>query len=142
MPANVSTDRLAELVEPGQLVYIAGSCGEPAAFVNELMRNPERSAGLKLLSTYIPGVNKLDIDKLHPTAKVSGLFMQPGFSVAQRDGRYRALPMSYAGFVRHVEDDVDVDLTVVQVAPPDASGRCSLGPRCWCLMIRPARWMR
>ncbi len=127
MPANVSTDRLAELVEPGQLVYIAGSCGEPAAFVNELMRNPERSAGLKLLSTYIPGVNKLDIDKLHPTAKVSGLFMQPGFSVAQRDGRYRALPMSYAGFVRHVEDDVDVDLTVVQVAPPDASGRCSLG---------------
>jgi len=127
MPANISADRLAELVEPGKLVYVAGSCGEPVAFVKALTDNPERTAGLKLLSTYIPGVNKFEIDKFHPSAQLSGLFMQPGLTAAQRDGRYRALPMSYAGFVRYVEDNVDVDLAVVQVAPPDANGRCSLG---------------
>jgi 4-hydroxybutyrate CoA-transferase len=36
--------------------------------------------------------------------------------------------MSYSGFVRHLRENVDIDLAVVQVAAPDAHGQCSLGP--------------
>jgi acyl-CoA hydrolase len=128
MPSGVSLDKLSTLVAPGDLVYLPGASGAPLAFVDALLNDKERSAGLQLLTSYVPGINALDIERLHATAKVTGLFMQPGLSAAQRDGRYRALAMTYAGFVRHVQDSVTPDLTVVQVSPPDSNGRCSLGP--------------
>ena len=127
MSSSISIDKLSTLVSAGDLVYLPGSSGAPLVFVDELLKEQDRSAGLQLLTTYVPGINALDIDRLHPSAKVSGLFMQPGLSAAQRDGRYRALPMTYAGFVRHIQDEVLPDLAVVQVSPPDSNGRCSLG---------------
>ena len=128
MPALVSIDELTTLVKPGDEVYLPGSSGAPIAFVDALLQDSQRSEGLQLLSTYVPGINTLDIDRLHPTARVSGLFMHPAFGAAQRDGRYRMLPMTYASFVRHIRDAFTPDLTVVQIAPPDSQGRCSLGP--------------
>lgn len=129
MNQRVSIDRLAELVKPDDQVYLPGGVTIPVAFIDELQRDPERSRGLRILTTIAPGVtNPLDIDRLDPSAVVTGLFMQPELTQAQRSGRYRVLPMSYGAFVRHLQDNVDIDLAVVQVAPPDAQGRCSLGP--------------
>ena len=128
MPATIHSEQLHTLVAPGQTVFLPGSAGAPLAFVDALLQDPQRSAGLDIITSYVPGINALDLDRLHATARVSGLFMQPSFGNAQREGRYRHLPMTYAGFVRHVRDEVAPDLAVVQVAPPDGSGRCSLGP--------------
>ena len=128
MPTSISTDKLSTQVSAGDLVYLPGSSGAPLAFVNELLKDPQRSANLRVLTTYVPGINRLEIDRFHPSSRCTGLFMQPGLSAAQRDGRYRLLPLTYAGFVRHVRDEVSPDLTLVQVSPPDRNGRCSLGP--------------
>ncbi len=127
-PQRVSQSDLAGLVEPGQTIYLPGSSGAPAAFLNALLHDREFSRGLELLISFVPGINALDLGKLSPDARVTGLFMESAWADAQRCGRYRSLPMSYAGFVRHIHDQVRVDLAVVQVAPPDRSGRCSLGP--------------
>lgn len=128
MPTTISPDQLHTVVAPGQTVFLPGSAGAPLAFVDDLLQDPQHSAGLEIVTSYVPGINALDLDRLDATACVSGLFMQPSFGNAQREGRYRHLPMTYAGFVRHVRDEVVPDLAVVQVAPPDANGRCSLGP--------------
>jgi acyl-CoA hydrolase len=128
MPASVSIDNLASLIKPGDLIYLAGCAGAPLTFVDELLKDSQRSASLQILTSYVPGINALDIDRLHSSARVSGLFMQPGLSAAQRDGRYLTLPMSYSAFVRYVRDEVSPDLTAVMVSTPDEHGRCSLGP--------------
>jgi 4-hydroxybutyrate CoA-transferase len=96
--------------------------------MSELLRERDLTRDARLLTSYVPGINKLDLSEFHHTAQVTGLFMQPGLSEAQRDGRFRPLPMSYAGFVRHLIDSVDIDLTVVQVSMPNEAGQCSLGP--------------
>ena len=128
MPNSITVDKLAAQVHAGEFVFIGGSSGAPVAFVDALLQDPQHSEGLQLLTSFVPGINTLDIDRLHPSARVSGLFMHPAFGAAQRDGRYRTLPMTYASFVRHIRDNVTPDLVVVQVAPPDSRGRCSLGP--------------
>lgn len=129
MSRRVLIDGLADVVKAGDLVYLPGGVTVPVAFIDDLLRQPERSRGLRILTSIGPGiVNPLDIDRLDPSAVVTGLFMQPGFAQAQRSGRYRALPFSYGGFVRYLREDVDIDLAVVQVAPPDARDLCSLGP--------------
>ncbi len=127
MPKIISEAELAALAEPGRLVFVPGSAGMPQAFMDALYRQPERTEGLQMLTSCIPGINRLDVDAMAPSARVTGLFMQRNLAEAQRERRYRALPMSYAGFVRHLRENVEVDLVVIQVSPPDASGRCSLG---------------
>lgn len=128
MAQSVGIADLPGLVRPGEQLFVPGSSGAPLTFMQALHANPEHSRGLRLLTSYVPGINPLDIDALHPSAVVSGLFMQPALAEAQRAGRYRHLPLSYAGFTRHLADRLDIDLLVVQVAPPDQQGRCSLGP--------------
>jgi 4-hydroxybutyrate CoA-transferase len=124
----VAPQALPSLVRPGEWMYVPGSSAAPLTFMDELLRDPAFTRGARMLTSYVPGINALDLGSLHPSAQVTGLFMQPSLSAAQRDGRFRALPMSYAGFLKHIRDDIDVDLAVVQLSAPDAHGLCSLGP--------------
>ena len=124
----VEPQALPSLVKPGEWVFVPGSSGAPITFMAELLRDPAFTRDARLLTSYVPGINELALDGMHPSGQVTGLFMQPGLAGAQREGRFRALPMSYAGFVRHITDHVDIDLAVIQLSPPDAHGMCSLGP--------------
>ena len=125
------TDSLGDLLDTittGDSVYIAGSTGEPTALLDAWSDDPDRTRDLSILTSMVPGINAFDLDSLHASARVTGLFMQPRFAAAQREGRYRHLPLSYAGFVRRLRDPAfALDVCVVQVAPPDHDGRCSLG---------------
>jgi acyl-CoA hydrolase len=127
-PRMVTLDQLADAIRPGERIYVPGSAGEPAALVDRLFADPERTRRLDLLTSFIPGINVLPADRLHHSTRVTGLFMQPNLRQAHAAGRYRHLPLSYSGFVRHIADRVEVDTCLVQVSAPDAAGRCSLGP--------------
>ena len=124
----MTADALSSLVRPFGLVYVPGASGAPLPFVSSLLGHPEHQHDLRLLTSYVPGINTLDMQGMNASAIVTGLFMQAGLQGPQRAGQYRCLPLSYAGFVRHVLDSVETDLAVVQLAPPDAKGNCSLGP--------------
>lgn len=127
-PRSIARDALSSLVRPGELVYVPGASGAPLAFLSSLLANPAHQKDLRLLTSLVPGINTLDMTTMDPSACVTGLFMHAGLQSAQRKGQYRCLPLSYAGFVRYVLDSVDPDLAVIQIAPPDEQGNCSLGP--------------
>lgn len=120
---------ILDAIRPGDRVFIPGSSGAPNALLQAWQEDPDRTRNLDIVTSLVPGINSLDIDRLHSSARVTGLFMQPAFAKAQRDGRYRHLPLSYGGFMRRVLDAADpFDVCVVQVAEPDAEWRCSFGP--------------
>ncbi|MBX3539399.1 MAG: hypothetical protein KF735_17270 [Chelatococcus sp.] len=125
--AAAHLDTVLDHCVAGSHVYLPGSAGAPSDLVTALELDPERSRGVSLTTSFVPGINTLDLDRLHPTARVSGLFMQPGFRNAQRDGRFRHMPMSYHGFVKHVDERLVPTLAVVTVSLPDDQGRVSLG---------------
>ena len=109
-------------------MFVPGSSGAPVAFMTELLADRAYSRDVHLLTTFVPGINALHSEMMHASATITGLFMQSGLSCAQRDGRFRALPLSYAGFVRHLRERINIDLAVLQVSMPDDNGQCSLGP--------------
>ncbi len=127
-PARLTLAQLADALTPGETVFIPGSAGEPTPLLDLWAAEPERTRGLRILTSIVPGINTLAVDAMHDTAVVTGMFMLPALQSAQRSGRYRHLPLSYSGFVRHMRDGPRVDTCIVHVAPPDAEGRCSLGP--------------
>lgn len=119
---------MAGLVQPGQSLYLAGGLTPPVPFIQALQAEREATRGLAITTSIAPGIAwPIDFERLHESAVVSGLFMQPELRQAQQQGRFRMLPMSFAGFLRHLNTQ-HFDLGVIQVAPPDAHGRCSLGP--------------
>ncbi len=128
MPQRLSLEQFAEAVATAPSAYLPGSAAEPTPLLDHWRQDPERTRQSRLLTSFVPGINPLAPADFHPDAVVTGLFMQPALRGMQASGRFRHLPVSYAGFVRHVRSHGGVDTCVVHVAPPDAAGRCSLGP--------------
>ncbi len=128
MPRRLTLDQLADALEPGELVYVPGSAGEPTPLLDLWLDNPDRTRGVQFLTSFVPGINTFDVDRLHSSAVVIGLFMQPSLQAVQAAGRFRHLPLGYSGFVRHLKEHPGVDTCVVHVTTPDSNGRCSLGP--------------
>lgn len=115
--------------QAGDRIFVAGSAGEPTALLEAWAAEPERTRGLDIVTSAIPGINDFDYSRFDPSCRITGLFMQPAFAALQRVGRFRQLPASYAGFVRDLRSAPrGFDVAVVQVAAPDAEGNCSLGP--------------
>ena len=102
MPRRSPIGELARELACEARIYLPGSAGEPTELVEALGADPERADGLEIVTSAIPGINPLDLERLPGT--VTGLFMQPRFAGAQRAGRFRHLPVSYSGFVRYLRD--------------------------------------
>lgn len=121
---------IRRLLFPGQCIYLAGSSGSSQAVLDTLQFYPDLTRGVTLLTSLIPGINQLDLSRLHPTAVVQGPFpiLAPQGQVSANRAVSQPLPLTYRGFIRHIREKANIDLAVVQVSPPDAAGLCSLGP--------------
>lgn len=93
-----------------------------------LLATPAVNQGLAITTSYVPGINPLGVIDLHPSARLTGLFMQPRLAALQARGLYRHLPVSYGGFVPQLNEQPPFDVAIVQLSPPDPAGRCSFGP--------------
>ena len=76
MPRTLSIPQLADDLAGGGLTYIPGSAGEPTPLLDLWAADPDRTRGARILTSLVPGINGLAMDALHPTATVTGLFMQ------------------------------------------------------------------
>jgi len=118
---------LLDMLQPGMRIFLPGSTAEPTALLDAVLCDPSRSAGLNILTSFVPGINRFDFDRWDSSAHIVGLFGRPhrgevGGAV------YRNLPVSYSGFATMLAiDPKPIDLAVVQVALPGNDGCCSMG---------------
>ena len=83
MPRRLTLNQFADVLAPGELVYVPGSAGEPTPLLDLWLEDPERTRGVQLLTSFVPGINALAMNRLHGSAVVTGLFMQPSLQAAQ-----------------------------------------------------------
>lgn len=120
-----SATTLAASFKAGDRIYLPGGCGESVGFTAALCTAPQLTRGLHVVTTFVPGINKMPLERMADDLRVSALFMQPGAAASGR--RFDHLPVSYAGFVRDLRDRWTFDAAVLHVSPPDEEGYCSLG---------------
>lgn len=125
-----------EELRPGARVYVGAASVEPLAFAEALAGDPERAAGVDFIGSFVPGVNVFDYAGLHADARMTTLLLPGAAQQSFREGRVRLTPLSYAAFADQLGRNPP-DVAVVQVTPPDAEGRCSLGP---CADFAPVVW--
>ncbi len=137
LPESTSATELVARLRPGMTVYVPGMSGESLAFYAALQANPEAAADVRFAGVHVPGINRSDYLSLHPRARQRGYFMTGGLRRGIQEGRAELLPLDHPGIYRDLSDSLDVDVVIAQVSPPDAAGRCSLGP---CHDFLPAVW--
>ncbi|MFW6093228.1 MAG: acetyl-CoA hydrolase/transferase family protein, partial [Pseudomonadota bacterium] len=124
--SNVTDDRMsqiAELLRPGQRIFVAGSVNEPGAVLAAL-RDATLPGNLRFIQFPIAGYNREDFTAYAPDARFTTFFMTPHLKDAD-PARLDFLPMQMRRVYDYVANNVDVVL--LQVAR-GADGRLRLGP--------------
>ena len=139
MPALLDANSFLDHLRPGAEVYTAGCAGHSLLFEAWLQQAPERSAGVRFTGVHIPTVNRFDFASLHPGARQRTIFLSAELRDSWLAGRVDYLPMSYSATYQWLSQEAEFDVALVQVAPPDENGQCSLGVAA---DFTPAAWPR
>lgn len=131
-------ERLRDRLPAEARVYAPGVAAEPFVLAEALAARPGLADGLTFFGVWIPGVNRTDWSALSPGARFETLFLAPELRDGFEAGRIDFLPFTYTRAWRWLES-CPVDAAVLQVAAPDAQGRCSLSLSC---DFTPAIWER
>jgi acyl-CoA hydrolase len=113
--------------------------GEPLALREILAAHPQVLAGLELTACLLPGMNEFDYAALNPQAKLTTFLLPTALRASFAAGRVRVRPEPYSQIAESLAREAPFDLALLQVACPDAAGRCSLGP---CSDFAPIVWPR
>ena len=124
---------------PDARVFIPGATGEPLALRDLLGAHPDHAAGVDFIGCLLPGINDFDYAGLHPTARLTTFLFPPAFRASFEAGRVRVLPLAYSQTAEYLAETAPIDAAILQVAPPDADGLCSLGV---CADFPPLVWRR
>ena len=114
---------LAELLAPGQRIFVAGSSNEPTALL-EAMAQMQLPEDLHFLQFPIAGLNGVDFTTWNDSADLTTFFMTPTLAKADVQ-RVHYLPMQMRAVFDYLAKDLDVCL--LQVAH-DRNGVLRVGP--------------
>ena len=113
-------------VRAGDRVFVGSACGTPRTLVDALERWDERPAGVVLVHFLTDRVGSGD----PPSSRYRHRVFYVGGDVRALIGSAPVdyVPLSLAEIPKLLESGrLELDVAMVQVAPPDPDGRCSLG---------------
>lgn len=139
MPSALDASNIFDYLRPGMEIYTSGCAGHSLLFESWLRQAPGRCTQLRFTGVHIPTVNRFDFASLHPQTRQRTIFLSNDLRASWLAGRVDYLPMTYSGTWQWLREHARFDVALVQVAPPDAQGQCSLGVAC---DFTPAVWPR
>ena len=106
-------------------MFVQGSASQPTPLLEGMAAGGVDA--IEFIAAFIPGLNTFDLTAIGPQATATLFYPTPQHRAAIMHGRacYRSMHHSEIGPYLTSLDRVDALL--VQVAPPDDQGRCSLG---------------
>ncbi len=124
----VSAREAVDMIGRGKTVFIGTAAGEPQTLVKELTaRASEMSDNevIQALSLFLSPANQ---SSSKSGLRLNALFVGPEVRSAVQAGRADYTPANLSEIADLLENDLlHVDFALVQVAPPDEDGNCSLG---------------
>lgn len=123
----IEAGEVADKLEPGMTVFVAGATAEPREILEALARRGDRCAGVRFVSVSVPGMNGVDFSALHPEAKSTAFFATPENRESVSVGRVDFVPLQYRAIFDYLEHELKVDAVIVQLPPAGDDGIISQG---------------
>ncbi|UCG13338.1 MAG: GNAT family N-acetyltransferase [Deltaproteobacteria bacterium] len=121
-------DALVQVLENGCRIYIGTACSTPQHLVQELASCLGRLIDIEVLYSIALGSSPFIQEDLSRVCRVKTFFVTETLREAVFDGRADYIPV-YLSQVPNLFNSgvLSLDLALIQVAPPDEHGFCSLG---------------
>lgn len=116
----------AKLLRPGMTVFIHGTATEPRVFVDYLCANPQHLTGVHLITSFVPGINTVNLTGLAPDSMITNTMAQRAYSKARDAGRADWLRFAYSQLPDYFRSLPKLDLAFVQCGQR-ADGSISTG---------------
>ncbi len=123
-----SADEAVKLIRSGNSVYYGGNAAIPWELVRALARRRDELTDVRLSHVLLIGQDPLSTPDMAGHFRHNSLFVGPADREAVNDGRADYTPVFLYLIPRlFLEKIVPLDVTMVQVSPPDNHGFMSLG---------------
>ncbi len=130
MPSSLTPELFAQHLQRAKRVYWPGCAGASSLFEAWLKDQAEAAAGVDFCGVWIPGINRFDASALHPSTTGTSFFLPADLHAGWQRGAVNYLPLHYSEIVRYLGTPGRFDVCLLQVAPPDHAGQCSLSVAC------------
>jgi 4-hydroxybutyrate CoA-transferase len=123
-----SASEAIQHIKSGSRVVLEGSLSEPISLIEAMIDQKDRFQGLEIITASPMRGQKLADEEMAGHFRLGTFFARGGIGKAIRQGRADYFPTSLWGMTRAMEEKIiPVDVAMIQVSPPDASGYCSFG---------------
>jgi len=125
---SVSPTEAVQYIQSGMRVYVHSGCAEPETLVEALMVRGPFVKNVEILHFMTAGRADYTVPEMEGHFRQNSMFMGANVRKAVNEGRADLTPI----FLSEAEElfesgQMPIDVALIQVAPPDAHGFCSLG---------------
>jgi 4-hydroxybutyrate CoA-transferase len=125
---TVSAGRAIQAIKSGDRVLLEGSLSEPVPLIEALVHERDRFAGVEVITASPMESLRLIEKDMTSHFRLKTFFARGAGGKNIQSERADYIPVSLWGMVKTIQERVlPIDVALVQVSPPDASGNCSLG---------------
>jgi 4-hydroxybutyrate CoA-transferase len=134
-PHTLSAEQALALVHSGQRVYIGGGCGVPTPLLHALVEHAPQLRNVEIIHMLTAGDDPTAAPEYAESFRHNALFIGPNVRRAVNEGRADFTPIFLSEIPRLFRTgDLPLDVAMIQVAPPDQHGFCSLGVEVGCTL--------
>ena len=127
-PAIVSADEAVSHVRPGQRVFVGTGCAQPQELIRALAARSGKLADIEIVHLLTIGSAPYATEALSHQFSVNSFFVAPNVRDIIQRGLGDYTPIFLSDIPRLFQSGhLSLDVALIQVSPPDDSGRCSLG---------------
>ncbi len=125
MPRVIGPSDVARVLPRGGRVYVQAGASEPTALLQAIAASGD--ADQSFVAAFFPGVNTFELASLGAKASATVFYPTRAQAPAMAAGRVACMPLHHSEIGPYLLGVGRPDALLVQVAPPDSDGRCSLG---------------
>jgi acyl-CoA hydrolase/N-acetylglutamate synthase-like GNAT family acetyltransferase len=115
-------------IKPGERVFIGTGCAEPLTLVDALTHRADELTDVEILHLLTFGKAPYAHEKLTQSFRVNSFFIAENVRSLIQEGLGDYTPIFLSDIPRLFNSgQIPIDVALIQVTPPDADGRCSLG---------------
>lgn len=115
-------------VRPGQRVFIGTGCGEPEELVSALTERAGELADVEIIQLFTKGEAPYAEKSLADCFTVNSFFIGSNVRMLIQEGLGNYTPILMSDIPRLFHSGrIPIDVALIQVTPPDATGKVSLG---------------
>lgn len=124
----VSAEEAISIIKSNTRVFIHGSAATPVYLCKEMARQHERLKNVEVVSITVQGDIEISKPEYADSFFINSLFVSTPVREAVNSGRGDYVPVFLSDIPDLFRSDLlPLDVSIVQVSPPDKHGYCSLG---------------